>query len=128
MNPLRWHKMTCAVGTLVAAALLSAAPAFAASWHLVKSKSVSGEFGVTAFNANVKHPLKMKLVLSGATGDGDVAVACSRGFTISSYSHSYSRAGTFQLAVRPKKAGSCQVTVSLEASGGTAHARLYVYR
>lgn len=112
----------------ITAALLVAAPAVGASWHLVKSKSVSGQFAVTAFNANVRHPLAMKLRLSGATSGGDAVVACSRGFSISSYGRSYSHAGVYNLPIRPRRAGSCQVTVSLSVSGGTGRASLYVYR
>jgi len=112
----------------IAAALVVAAPAFGASWHLVKSKSVSGEFAVSAFNATVRHPLAMKVRLRGAIDNADAIVACSRGFSISSYSRSYSRAGTFNLPIRPRRAGSCQVTVSFGVSGGSGRATLYVYR
>jgi hypothetical protein len=112
----------------IAAALFTAAPAFAASWHVVKSKSVSGQFAVTAFNANVRRPLAMKVQLRGAISNGSAVVACSRGFSVSSYSRSYSRAGTYKLPVRPRRAGSCQVTVGLGVSGGTGRATLYVYR
>lgn len=112
----------------IAAALLVAAPAFGASWHLVKSKSVSGQFAVTAFNATVRHPLAMKLRLTGAISGGDAVVACSRGFSISSYSRSYSNPGTFRLPIRPRRAGSCQVTVSISVSGGRGRGSLYVYR
>jgi|tagenome__1003787_1003787.scaffolds.fasta_scaffold20722226_3 hypothetical protein len=112
----------------IAAALLVAGPAFGASWHKVKSKSVSGEFAVTAFNATVRHPLAMKLRLQGANSSGDAVVACSRGFTISSYSRTYSHPGTYKLPIRPRRAGSCQVTVSISVSGGTARATLYAYR
>jgi hypothetical protein len=112
----------------IAAALLVAAPAFGASWHVVKSKSISGQFGVTAFNATVRHPLAMRLRLSGANSSGDAVVACSRGFSISSYSRTYSHAGTYNLPIRPRRAGSCQVTVSIAVSGGSARATLYVYR
>jgi hypothetical protein len=112
----------------IATALLVAAPAFAATWHKVKSKSVSGEFAVTAFNATVRHPLAMRIRLQGAIDNGTVVVACSRGFTISSYSRSYSGAGVHKLPVRPSRAGSCQVTVSIGVSGGTGRATLYVYR
>jgi hypothetical protein len=111
----------------IAAALLVAAPAFAASWHVVKSKSVSGQFAVTAFNATVKHPLAMKLRLQGATDSGDAVVACSRGFTIKSYSRTYSHSGSYELPVQPRRAGSCQVTVSFGVSGGSGRATLYVY-
>ena len=38
----------------IAAALLVAGPAFGASWHKVKSKSVSGEFAVTAGAAHLR--------------------------------------------------------------------------
>jgi hypothetical protein len=112
----------------IAAALLVAAPAFGASWHVVKSKSVSGQFAATAFSASVRHPLAMKLRLSGAISSGTAAVSCSRGFTISSYSHSYSQAGTYKLSVRPRRAGRCQVVVSFGVSGGFGRATLYVYR
>jgi hypothetical protein len=113
---------------MIGVALLLAAPAFAASWHKVKSKSVSGEFAVTAFNATVRHPLAMKLRLRGAIDHADVVVSCSRGFSISSYSRSYSGAGTHKLPIRPRRAGSCDVIVSLGVSGGTGRATLYVYR
>jgi hypothetical protein len=94
----------------------------------VKSKNISGQFAVTAFNATVRHPLAMKLRFSGAISSGNVVVACSRGFSVSSYGHSYSQAGTYKLAIRPRRAESCQVTVSIGVSGGTGRATLYVYR
>ena len=112
----------------LAAALLVAAPAFGASWHVVKSKSASGQFAATAFSATVRQPLAMKLRLSGAISSGTVAIACSRGFTISSYSRSYSNPGIYNLAVKPRRAGSCQVVVSFGVSGGSGRATLYVYR
>jgi hypothetical protein len=112
----------------IAAALLVAAPAFGASWHKVKSKSLSGEFAVTAFNATVRHPRAMKIQLRGAIDNVMAVVACSRGFTVSSYSRSYSGSGTYKLPIRPRRAGSCQVTVSFGVSGGSGRATLYVYR
>lgn len=112
----------------LAAALLVAAPALGASWHVVKSKSTSGQISATAFSASVRHPLAMKLRLSGAISSGTVAVSCSRGFTISSYSHSYSQPGTYKLPIRPRRAGRCQVVVSFGVSGGSGRATLYVLR
>lgn len=109
-------------------ALVVAAPAFAASWHVVKSKSLSGQFAVTAFSANLKRPQAMKVRLSGAIDNGNAVVGCSRGFTVKSYSRTYLRAGTYKLPVQPRRAGSCQVTVSFGVSGGTGRATLYVYR
>jgi hypothetical protein len=113
---------------VLGAALFVAAPAFGASWHFVKSKGISGEFAVTSFSANVRHPLVMKIRLQGAIDSGDVVVSCSRGFSISSYSRSYSGAGTHMLPVRPRRAGSCDVIVSIGVSGGSGRASLYVYR
>ena len=112
----------------IAAALVVAVPAFGASWHVVKSKSVSGQFAVTAFNATVRRPLAMKIRLQGAINNGTAVVACSRGFTVSSYSRSYSGPGTHTLPIRPRRAGSCQVTVSFGVSGGTGRTTLYVDR
>lgn len=112
----------------VAAALVFAAPAFGASWHKVKSKSVSGEFAVTSFSATVRHPRAMKIRLSGAIDSGNAVVSCSRGFSISSYGRSYNGPGTYKLGVRPRRAGSCDVIVSLGVSGGTGRATLYVLR
>ena len=125
MNAPRLRKLVLVV---IATALIVAAPAFAASWHVVKSKSVSGEFAVTAFNATVKHPLAMKLRLSGTISSGNAAVACSRGFTIKSYGRTYSHAGTYKLPVQPRRAGSCQLTVGFGVSSGSGRATLYVYR
>jgi hypothetical protein len=112
----------------VAIALLVAAPAFGASWHKVKSKGISGEFAVTSFSATVRHPRAMKVRLSGAIDNGNAVVSCSRGFSISSYSRSYSGPGTYKLPIRPRRAGSCDVIVSIGVSGGSGRATLYVYR
>lgn len=116
------------VPAAIVVALLVSAPAFGASWHKVKSKSVSGESAVTAFNATVRHPLAMKIQLRGAIDSGMAVVACSRSFTVSSYSRSYSRAGTYKLPIRPRRAGRCQVTVSFGVSDGSGRATLDVYR
>lgn len=112
----------------IAAALVLVTPAFGASWHKVKSKSVSGEFAVTSFSATVRHPRAMKVRLAGSVENGNAVVSCSRGFSISSYSRSYSGPGTYKLRVRPRRAGSCDVILSIGVSGGRGRATLYVYR
>jgi len=124
----RGRAMRRAVFAAIGVALLIAAPAFGASWHKVKSKSVSGQFAVSAFSATIRHPLAMKLRLLGAISNGNAVVACNRGFTDSSYSRSYSGPGTFKLPVRPHRAGSCLVSISFGVSGGSGRGTLYVYR
>ena len=117
--------------SLVAAAvaLVVAAPAFAASWHLVKSKSVTTTvYSVASLHARVNHPLKFKIRFTGVVSGGDALVSCAGGFSLTTYKRSYTGRGTHVLPVRPRGASRCDVIVSAEVNHGTGRASLYVYR
>lgn len=88
----------------------------ASSWHVVAKKSVSGEFAVTAVSATVNHPRALAVRLIGNVSSGEGIVACSKGFSVSSNSRSYSHAGLFRLPMM-RGADSCEVTASVGGSG-----------
>lgn len=92
------------------------AQAISSGWRVVKSRSVSGQFAATAVSATIKRPNGIAVRLKGGVSSGNAAIACSRGFSISSKSRSYSRAGFFVLPLM-RKAESCEVVASVGGSG-----------
>lgn len=110
------RRIVAALAVLVVS-LSFAGLALAASWHVVKSKRVSGEFAVTAVSATISHPraLAIKLIGSGVS-NGEAVVACSRGFSTSAHSASYNGPGFYRLRIM-RHASSCQVTASVGGSG-----------
>lgn len=100
---------------------IAAATAFASGWHVVKSKSASGDFAVTAVAATIKHPHKIAVRFRG--GDGTAVWACDKGFSVSSYSRDY-HAGLHQLP-HVKGKDSCDITASV---GGYGHVRVQILK
>jgi hypothetical protein len=111
------------LGTLAgnAAAASGTATASSNSWKVVKSKSARGQFAVTAISATIKYPKPKGIAvrLSGHGVSGMGVVACSRGFTVTSNSRSFSRAGLFVLPSM-RGADSCDVTASIAGSGSVS--------
>ena len=107
------------ITTVGLTALIAAGAALAASsnWGVVKSKSASGQFAVTATSVTIKHPRGMAVRFSGGVSNGTAVVACSRGVTISAYSRSYSSKGLRTLPIRPRHADSCDITAGVGGSG-----------
>jgi hypothetical protein len=90
----------------------TAAVAAASGWHVVKSRSASGQFTTAAISASILNPHQVGVRFEG--GSGLAVWACARTGSVSSYSHNY-KAGTYSL---PHIGGSnCQVTVSIAGSG-----------
>ena len=110
--------MIRALAFTAAVALVLASFATAASWRVVKQKSVSGAFAVTAINATIKRPKPrgMAVRLIGRVNSGNAVVACSKGFSIASNSRSYRRAGLYVLPMM-RGADSCDVIASVGGSG-----------
>ncbi len=100
-----------------ATVIVGSASAAQLAWRVVASKSVSGEFAVTAVSATIKHPRGMAVRFRGNVEGGDAVVACSRGFSVASYSRSFHRAGLYRLKINPRHADSCEVTASISGSG-----------
>ncbi|MGH2441711.1 MAG: hypothetical protein ACRDFX_00925 [Chloroflexota bacterium] len=86
------------------------------SWHVVKRSSASGQFAVTAINATITRPHAIGVKFIGHVQTGDAVVACSKGFSISSNSRTYSHAGFHRLPMT-RGADSCDVTASVGGSG-----------
>ena len=113
------------LATALAAALtilaIAATAALASGWHVVKSKSASGDFAVTAIDATIHHPHRIAVRLTG--GSGDAVWACDKGYSVSSYSRQYGP-GLHQLPhVRGKD--SCDVTASV---GGEGRVRVQILK
>jgi hypothetical protein len=106
------------VAVFAALSVATTAGGTTATWRVVKSKSVSGQFAVTAVSATIKKPKRRGIAvrLIGRVSSGNGVIACSRNFSVSSNSRTYSKAGTFTLPVMVR-ADSCQVTASVGGSG-----------
>ena len=104
--------MSAAVAVLALATGVSAS----SGWRILKSKSVSGQFAVTAISATARHPTAIAMRLIGHVNSGVAVAACSRGFSVSSNSRSVAHAGTFRVRIM-RHAGSCDVTASVGGSG-----------
>jgi hypothetical protein len=102
----------------MAALALAAVPAALASppGKLVKSATASGQFAVTSFSADVKHPRVLYGRAIGRINSANFVVSCSRGFTITSNSVSRTSAGTWRLPIL-SRADSCTVIASVGGSG-----------
>ena len=117
-----------AVSVLVVAALaLGAASSSSATqtgrWQLIKSKVSYGEFTVTATTAIVRSP---KGIAVNFVGSGMAVWACSRNFSVSSWSRDFANGGFHALPyVRNKD--SCNVTASVSGEG-TARVQIYKAR
>lgn len=85
-------------------------------WRVVKHASASGQFATTATSATIHHPKALAVRLIGNVQSGFGVVACSKGFSISSNSRSFSHAGLHRLPMT-KGADSCDVTASVGGSG-----------
>ena len=110
---------------LVAAMALGMSVMGAASgsygWRVVKSKTISGQFTVTAFNATVNHPRALAVRLKGQVQDASLTVACSRGFTVSGYNKNFpNHAGLYRVPIKPRGASSCDLVAGFASSGGKA--------
>ena len=107
------------VAGIAALALVSASIAAASTppGKVVARKTVSGAFAVGAINATVKKPTGLWVRFTGKVTTGTVVVACSRGFSISSNSYQYKKAGTYRIPIRPARADSCELVASVGGSG-----------
>jgi hypothetical protein len=85
-------------------------------WRVVASKSATGQFAVTAVNATVNHPRQIAIRLIGQVETGSASIACSKDFSIASWSREYSRAGLYVLPMTPG-AESCDIIGSVGGSG-----------
>ena len=110
------RRLTLSVAVIVSSVAVLADVAEAATPRVVASKSVSGQFAVTATNATVRHPTGLWVRLRGCS-NGLAIVGCSRDFSVSSNSKSFTRAGMYRLAIRPARAETCSVTASVGGSG-----------
>src|SRR4051794_3527850 len=61
------------------------------TWRVVKSKSVSGQFAVTATSATIKHPRGIAVRFGGTGAQGQVVWACSKGLSVASWTKRYGR-------------------------------------
>lgn len=112
-------KMSRFVLALTASLLTLAVAGGVASARVVAQNSASGGYAVTAASATINHPHRIGVRFSG--GSGDAVWACSRGFSVSSWSRSYGR-GLHWLPYVGGKA-FCDVTVSV---GGSGHVSVQV--
>jgi hypothetical protein len=111
-------KVPAVLAAVLALALTISASASSGSaytWRVVKSKTVSGQFAATAVSGTIRHPLGIAVRFRGTGVSGMAAWACTKGFSVSSWSRSYGR-GLHALGhVRGK--GSCDVTASIAGQG-----------
>jgi hypothetical protein len=103
------RKFVTGAAALLAALAVTAA-ALASSWHVAASKSASGDFAATAVSATVNHPNRIAVRFAGS---GFAAWACSKGYSVSSYSRNF---GSGFHELRHISGNSCQVTASVAGS------------
>jgi hypothetical protein len=102
-------------GVVALASVGTASSKSSYTWHVVKSKSVSGQFAVTAISATIRHPLGLAVRLRGTGVQGHAVWACSKGFSVASWSHSYG--GGFHILGHVRGKSSCDVTASVGGRG-----------
>lgn len=106
---------------VAALAVVTAANGSSASWHVIKSKTAHGDFAVTAVSATVGHSHGIAVRVSGGDAQGFVAWACSRGFSVSSYSRDVRG-----FRVLPHASGaSCNITLS---GSGDGYVKVQIFR
>lgn len=86
-----------------------------ATWKVVKSKSVSGQFAVTGTSVTIGHPKGAAVRFLGSGVNGHVVWGCSKGLSIASWSRSYGRGLHILGHVRGKD--SCDVIASISGQG-----------
>ena len=104
------------VSALAALALAATAQA-ALPGKVLARKSASGQFAVTAINADVKRPKAIYIRLIGGITNSSAIVACSRGSTISSNSYTRNKPGLYRLPIKPARADDCSIILSGGGSG-----------
>ena len=94
------------------------ASASAARWRVVKTGFTRGQFAITAINATISRPKPrgMAVRLKGRVTNGSAVIACSRGFSITSRSKGWKRAGLFVLP-QMARAETCDVVASVSGRG-----------
>jgi hypothetical protein len=86
-----------------------------ATWRVVKTKSVTGQFAATGISATIRHPRGIAVRYSGSGVHGFAAWGCSKGISVASWSRSYGR-GLHTLGHVIGK-DSCNVTASVSGQG-----------
>src|SRR4051794_27595575 len=107
-----------AIAAVVAVALAIVGSAFsgpASTWRVVKTKTATGQFAVTATSATIRHPRGLAVRFRGAGVQGQVVWACSKGFSVASWTRSYGQGLHVLGHVRAKD--SCDVTASVSGQG-----------
>jgi hypothetical protein len=99
------------------AAVLGLAVAVAAPGTVVATKSASGTSAVALVHAVVKQPTGLWVRFTGNVRGGSAIVSCDRGYSTSSNSYFYERAGTFRLPIAPSHADDCSVFGGVAGSG-----------
>jgi len=69
---------------VLALALTSSALSSAEAWRVVKTKSVTGQFAVTATSATIRSPHALAVRFVGSGVRGQAVWACSKGFSVAS--------------------------------------------
>jgi hypothetical protein len=86
-----------------------------ARWRVVKSKSASGQFALTGTSAMLRRPKGAAVRFIGRNVQGSVVWACSKNFSIGSWSRDF-RGGLHVLRfVRGKD--TCNITASVTGEG-----------
>jgi hypothetical protein len=115
VRAFRFIALLAVVGMALLAVIPTASSSDLARWRVVKSKSVSGQFAVTATSAILRRPKGAAVRFTGRNAQGEVVWACSKGFSVASWSRSY-RGGLHVLRhVRGKD--SCNITASVSGEG-----------
>ena len=119
ISRLRTKRVIFSLAIALAVAITSVSVASGVTgWRIVKQGSTSGQFAVTAINGTVSKPKPRGIAirLKGNVTSGMGVIACAKGFSVASWSRSYSRAGLYVLPMTAR-ADSCDVTASVGGSG-----------
>jgi hypothetical protein len=105
------------IATAILALLASSASAAMLPGHPVgRHGSSTGQFALTAAQADIDHPKRVWVRATGRLDGIDILVSCSRGFHASSNSIERSHTGIYRVPTMPH-AHTCSVVVSGSGSG-----------
>jgi hypothetical protein len=108
------------IATAILALLASGASAATLPGHPVgKRGSSTGQFALTAAQADIDHPKGVWVHATGRLDGIDILVSCSRGFNASSHSIARLHAGIYRVPTMPR-AHTCSVVASGSGSGRIA--------
>ena len=108
---------TLALAVVAALSFSASALSETSGWRVIKSKSVTGAFAVTAASATVKRPKGVAVRFIGRRVRGSVVWACSKGSSVASWSRRREYGPGLYALRHVRGKDSCNVTASVTGEG-----------